>query len=127
MREETWKRPKRTKKNLPWMQMLRVVIPTFGPAALDRGFTKTFIDVFTKLVTDLITYTVRMMNKDDLSIASKLARGLETLGFAYVDGFLGEPLASYVRQEVGDQRNTPFFSRKLQTSMFLTQNPPVSS
>ena len=39
------------------------------------------------------------MKKED-TFASTLAQGLASVGFAYVDGFLGEPLASYVRQEV---------------------------
>jgi hypothetical protein len=40
------------------------------------------------------------MATPDSDFSSVLARGLNTVGFAYVDGFLGEPLASYVRQEV---------------------------
>ena len=40
------------------------------------------------------------MATPDTEFSSVLARGLSTVGFAYVDGFLGEPLASYVRQEV---------------------------
>jgi hypothetical protein len=40
------------------------------------------------------------MATPDTEFSSVLSRGLSTVGYAYVDGFLGEPLASYVRQEV---------------------------
>jgi hypothetical protein len=49
----------------------------------------------------------------DEAMVAKLADGLKRDGFAYVDNFLGEPLATYILQEVGSNRILVFVANFL--------------
>jgi hypothetical protein len=46
-----------------------------------------------------IDVAAKIMTGDD-AVVAKLAEALQKDGYAYVDNFLGEPLATYIQQEV---------------------------
>ncbi len=58
-----------------------------------------------------IDAAAKIMTGDD-AVVAKLAEGLQKDGYVYVDNFLGEPLCSYIQQEVIRSSHTWYMSNE---------------